>query len=479
MAARQPAPVARSQPAPAAAKALTSSLSAGSPAPVVTGAQVPPFGIASVSSPAVIEKERPPGRPRASVPAPSRYRRSFYRHEDPRPETPLAYREEVYVVEAGTSLPAVEALLAEQFEAVQQELAGLPPGKLVRLAVFDVEFQGPAPRPPLGVLAWKDWHPEPSVGFPAFGIEAPVLTSSLPPRSEARRSEPTAASRASAPNPPAATPASPSPAPAVRAAEPERGAPEIIEPPSSSGTFYRSDAPPKGPSGTPAAPPASSPRNEAAPGAAAPAVAVAGPPADAAPASPASRIEPARAPELQRPQRRRAREDLVSELFERLHELRFATDLVTGADFVLDVLAEVIPSELGMVQVFDINTRSFVVVRTRGGTLAEALLHRTPDTDPLVEAVMRRSAPVVFRAEDEPRLAGGRWAHAGTPLGWVLSGGVRQGGRYLGMIELANPEGGTPFEDTEINAFDYACAQFADLVATRPVVLDREIILAR
>src|SRR5690606_19177281 len=183
----------------------------------------------------------------------------------PRPETPLAYREEVYVVEAGTSLPAVEALLAEQFEAVQQELAGLPPGKLVRLAVFDVEFQGPAPRPPLGVLAWKDWHPEPSVGFPAFGIEAPVVAPRLPPR------------------------ASPPPAPAVRAAEPERGAPEIIEPPSSSGTFYRSDAPPKGPSGTPAAPPASSPRNEAAPGAAAPAVAVAGPPADAAPASPASR----------------------------------------------------------------------------------------------------------------------------------------------------------------------------------------------
>lgn len=430
---------------------------------------------------------------------------------------PLTYREEVYVVEPGTPLPAVEALLAEQFEAVRRELAALPPGKLVRLAVFDVEFKGPAPRPPLGVLAWKDWHAAPSYGFPAFGTEAPVVTSSLPPRPEGRASEPTATARASAPSAPAASP-SPATTPAVRErVDSERGV--ELEPPIASGTFVRSEpprtsAPPtasKAPSSAKAdgAPseaaratakaesaPSTRAHGEGAPNEAARAsVKAAAAPGEAARVGAKASEAPSEAAEIRKPvpapatasgprnepprARRRAREDLVSELFERLHELRFATDLVSGADFVLDVLAEVIPSELGMVQVFDINSRSFVVIRVRGGNLGQALLHRTPDTDPFVAEVMRRPAPIAFRAEEVPRAVSGRWEHAGTPLGWVLSGGVRQGGRYLGMIELANPAGGTPFEDTEINAFDYACAQFADLVATRPVVLDREIILAR
>jgi GAF domain-containing protein len=67
----------------------------------------------------------------------------------------------------------------------------------------------------------------------------------------------------------------------------------------------------------------------------------------------------------------------------------------------------------------------------------------------------------------------------GLALREVLCGAVRQGGRYLGMIELANPLGGAPFHETEINALDYICEQFADFVASRPVVLDPDVILGR
>ena len=47
------------------------------------------------------------------------------------------------------------------------------------------------------------------------------------------------------------------------------------------------------------------------------------------------------------------------------------------------------------------------------------------------------------------------------------------------MIELGNPLGGKPFHETEINALDYICGQFAEFVASRPVVLDADVILGR
>jgi hypothetical protein len=177
--------------------------------------------------------------------------------------------------------------------------------------------------------------------------------------------------------------------------------------------------------------------------------------------------------------RRRAGEDLISELFEFMHELHFARDIAHGADFVLGVIEQVIPCEATLLQVFDINTRNFVVVRGRGGGAQRALLHRTPDNDPLISEIMRRERARAYRTEGDPRFATGRWGIVGLTLHQVLCGAVRQGGRYLGMIELANPLGGAPFHETEINALDYICEQFADFVASRPVVLDPDVILGR
>ena len=61
----------------------------------------------------------------------------------------------------------------------------------------------------------------------------------------------------------------------------------------------------------------------------------------------------------------------------------------------------------------------------------------------------------------------------------ALCGPVKEGGRYLGMIELANPVGDTPFHDGEVNAIDYICEQFADFVASRPIVLDDDAVIPR
>jgi GAF domain-containing protein len=176
-------------------------------------------------------------------------------------------------------------------------------------------------------------------------------------------------------------------------------------------------------------------------------------------------------------QRRGSGDDLIAELFERLHELVFAEGIVAGASYVLDVLLDVIPCELALVHVFDLNTRKFVVVRSHGPGLERALLEATADTDPLIAEVMHKAQAVQVDAAADPRLQNGRWRAAASPLRHVLCGAVRQGGRYLGLIELGNPAGGTPFAKNEINALDYACEQFAEFVATHPVVIDRDAVL--
>jgi hypothetical protein len=338
------------------------------------------------------------------APTPPEHRIQSTRIELPKPEAPITYREDVYVVEPGTSKHSVEVLLLERFERVRAELASSPSGQLVRLAVFDVAFEGRPPHPPLGTLAWKDWRGSPILGFPFFGEEAPPMTSSLPPRPDHKFD-----SVAAPPNP-------------VPVIEPEKSQPA------------------RAASKSNPAPSAS---------------------AAAAPLAP----------------RRAASDDLIADLFERLAELMFANGVVAAANYLLDALAEVIPTDFAVAQVFDLNTRSFVVVRTRGPGLERALLESTLDTDPLISAVMHGRGAQAFNAAADERFQRGRWKLAAAPLEHVLCGAARQGGRYLGLVELANPAGGTPFGANEINALDYACEQFAEFVATHPVVIDREVVL--
>jgi hypothetical protein len=361
--------------------------------------------------------------------------------QEPTPDAPIVYREIACAVPPGTPREAVEALLRERLAAARVDFAARPPGQLVQIAIFDHVFEQRPLRAPLGTLAWKDWRGEPVLGYPAFGNAAPPSTASLPPG-------PASENGAAASAAPGAGVAS---QPADNQAEASQAAsPTSAESAAQAGRAVRSESESadgeqpvllKRPTSRPDSDRASRPRITVA--------------------------------------RRRAGEDLISELFESMHELHFARDLVSGADFVLSVLEEVIPCEVTLIQVFDINTRNFVVVRGRGGGIERALLHRTPDNDPLTYEIMRRERARSYRAQGDARFAAGRWSFATSPLREVLCGAVGQGGRYLGMIELANPLGGAPFHETEINALDYICEQFAEFVASHPVVLDRDVILGR
>jgi GAF domain-containing protein len=180
------------------------------------------------------------------------------------------------------------------------------------------------------------------------------------------------------------------------------------------------------------------------------------------------------------PRRRKPGEDLIGELFEAMHDLHFVTDIVSGAQFVLSILEHMLPSEGVIVHVFDINTRHFVVLRAAGPNAHKTLLHRTPDKEALFVDAMRRTRCLRFDdAQGSAHFEAGRWVQLGVSPKSALCGPVQQGGRYLGLIELANPLGGGRYHDSEANALDYICEQFADFVAARPIVVDADVVLAR
>lgn len=205
------------------------------------------------------------------------------------------------------------------------------------------------------------------------------------------------------------------------------------------------------------------------------------PEAAAAKAEPAKKPTPAPSeppPSSRRiaPGKRRASEDLIGELFETMHEMHFLPDMVTGVEFVLSVVENMLPSEGAIVHVFDINTRQFVIVRAYGKGAESLLLHRTPDVDPFFNSAMRRTRAVSASGEDE-KFFGERWTKLGVAPHDALFGSVQIGGRYLGAIEIANPHGGGKYSESEANALEYICAQFAEFLAARPIVLDADVVL--
>jgi GAF domain-containing protein len=146
---------------------------------------------------------------------------------------------------------------------------------------------------------------------------------------------------------------------------------------------------------------------------------------------------------------------------------------------VLGVL-RVMPCEGVLIHVFDINTRQFVVVRASGPNPRSVLLHRTPDTYALFRSLFRRGRSIAYpEAANDANFQGGRWERLGVTVKAALCGAVKQGGRYLGVIELVNPVGSAAFQETDMNALDYICEQFADFVASRPVVIDEDAVLPR
>jgi GAF domain-containing protein len=177
--------------------------------------------------------------------------------------------------------------------------------------------------------------------------------------------------------------------------------------------------------------------------------------------------------------RRATGDELIANLFEAMHELNFARDVIEGGDYCLSLAMDMIPSRAGILHLYDIDRREFVVGCVSGAGAEVLLNRRHPENEPLLSAAMRRRRAVVLadaRAEESAQAE--RFTILGGAITVVCSP-VLHGGRFLGAIEIANPLDGIPFTEHEGNALDYIGEQFAEFVASRGVQLDVERILRR
>jgi GAF domain-containing protein len=139
---------------------------------------------------------------------------------------------------------------------------------------------------------------------------------------------------------------------------------------------------------------------------------------------------------------------------------------------------EKLPSQAGMVHLYDINSREFLVSSVRGPSTGKLLMRRHPETDELLSAAMRKRRTVVLDKNASEPQAIERFAALGGVQSMMIAP-VMQSGRFLGAIELVNPLDGQPFTEAEGNALSYIAEQFAEFVATRGIVTDADRISAR
>lgn len=255
------------------------------------------------------------------------------------------------------------------------------------------------------------------------------------------------------PAPPAKTASAPPPAAAAPSTPPAAAAPST--PPAAAAS-----APPA--AATASAPPA------AATASAPPAAATASvPPAAAA----HSNSLPAPVPKGNRVKG----DELLTDFFESSGDLEFVQDPLEGADFVLNLALEKIPCEAGIVSFFDMNKREFVIVRQRGGE-RRALLSSIPERAEIPNRAMRSGQTVVIASANGEAAGDKRWTAMGVAPKSTLCAPVLLGGRYLGLLELANPSDGVPFDAADGNAMSYLGQQLAEFLGSRSISIDAETV---
>jgi hypothetical protein len=317
-----------------------------------------------------------------------------------------------------------------------------------------------------------------------------ALRETLPTPEQSRETLPTpSALRATEPAPPPAKEPEPAPPPAE---EPEPAPPPAKEPkPAPPPAKEPEPAPPPAEEPEPAPPPAKEPEPAPPPAKVeAPAVRVSAPPStqplstgpQTVPAAGATGPrEPYIPPAKTRTQagKRMSGDELIGELFEACGDLHFVRDSLEGAEFVLSLALEKLPSEVGLVSLFDINRREFVVVRQAGGSRS-IVLARLPERAGLAQPAMRKgSAIVVPDASREPRALDDRFRTLGIELKSLMVAPVEQSGRYLGLIELLNPVDGSVFSEGDGHALTYIGEQYAELMAVHGPLFDPDLVLER
>lgn len=179
------------------------------------------------------------------------------------------------------------------------------------------------------------------------------------------------------------------------------------------------------------------------------------------------------------PRARLRSEDLIADLFEAMHDLHFVRDAVEGGDFCLALAMEKLPSQFGIVHLYDIDKREFLVTSVRGAGTTKLLLRRHPENDAVLLAAMRNRNALVIADASQSEAAGlERYALIGGARSLIVAP-VLQHGRFLGAIEILNPLDGQPFIEPEGNALSYIAEQFAEYISSHGIVTDPERISAR
>lgn len=162
---------------------------------------------------------------------------------------------------------------------------------------------------------------------------------------------------------------------------------------------------------------------------------------------------------------------LVGVVFEALHELHFLNDVREGARFVGRLIEAKMQPAIALVHLYDINSRHFVVMSALGSRKEVLLEYATPDDDPLASEIMKSDeAILVLDPASDPRLSRGRWRLA-EPKKSVLCAPVAVDGRYLGLLEIADPTDGSEFTEEDRNVLTYIATAFAQYLNGKGVVL--------
>jgi len=152
-----------------------------------------------------------------------------------------------------------------------------------------------------------------------------------------------------------------------------------------------------------------------------------------------------------------------------MHDLNFLRDSIEGADFCLQLALEKLPSRIGLVWLYDIDRREFAIVAALGAAPPGLVGRRLPETENTLSSAMRKRRAILLSPADIAE-------HAGAIGGaqHMLLAPVMQAGRFLGAIEIADPVDGVAFSELDANAITYMAEQYAEFVAARGVLLDRE-----
>jgi signal transduction protein with GAF and PtsI domain len=166
-------------------------------------------------------------------------------------------------------------------------------------------------------------------------------------------------------------------------------------------------------------------------------------------------------------------DELITSLFESMHDLHFLRDALDGGQFCLALATEVLPARAALIHFFDVERREWVVACTRGKETGRLLNTRTAESDELLrEAARKRRALVVGNAQNA---TSDRYKHLGGSRSLIVAP-IMQAGRALGALEIINPLDGMPFTEDEGNAMTYIAEQYAEYLGSRGIVLDRDRI---